>query len=122
MKRDRRTNTYTGYTKEAVVAKFEDVYYTNDNPGETHVVRWFSNDTIPNPDMLTDWQENGLLSSAELDLSIEVRSKELSAFLNDYMEAQANRSPEQIAEEQMMARDAFGPDVEVVNVVTGETF
>lgn len=116
MKRDRRTNTYTGYTQEAVVAKFQDAYSVG------HVVRWFSNAQVPNPDMIADWYENDLISQEEQVYSLTIRDEELSAFLNEYMEAQSNRSPEQIREEQMMARDAFGPDVEVVNVVTGETF
>jgi hypothetical protein len=39
-----------------------------------------------------------------------------------YIEAQANRSEEQIAEERFEARAAFGPGEKIVNIFTGETF
>lgn len=37
-----------------------------------------------------------------------------------YRRAQALRTPEQIAEQQFEMRAAFGPDVDVINVITGE--
>lgn len=115
MRRDNRTNTYTGYTQEDVVAKFQDAYSAG------HIVRWLSNDQVPNPDMIADWYENDLISQEEQVYSLETRDEEQSDFLQEYFTAQANRSPEQIAEEQMMARDAFG-NQPIVNVITGEIF
>jgi hypothetical protein len=43
-------------------------------------------------------------------------------FIQEYRLAQANRTPEQIREERMMARGAMGAGVNMVNVFTGETF
>lgn len=40
--------------------------------------------------------------------------------LNIYRKAQAERTPEQIAEERFEARAAMGPGVEMVNIITGE--
>jgi hypothetical protein len=39
-----------------------------------------------------------------------------------YIEAQKNRTPEQIAEERFEARAAFGAGEKVVNIITGETY
>lgn len=115
MIRDTRTQTYTGYTQEDVVAKFQDAYSVG------HIVRWLSNDRVPNPDMIADWYENDLISQEEQVYSLEIRDEEQSAFLQEYFTAQANRSPEQIAEEQMMARAALG-NQPIANIITGEIF
>lgn len=45
-----------------------------------------------------------------------------NCWLDKYREAQANRTPEQIAEQQAEALAAHGPGVDLVNVITGETF
>ena len=42
--------------------------------------------------------------------------------MNAYRQAQAERTPEQIAEERMEARAAMGPGVDMVNMFTGEKF
>lgn len=41
-------------------------------------------------------------------------------FIKEYVAARAGRTPEQLAEEAFERRAAFGPGVEVVNVITGE--
>ena len=41
-------------------------------------------------------------------------------FIEAYRRAQSLRTPEQLAEQQFEMRAAFGPDVDVVNVITGE--
>ena len=43
-----------------------------------------------------------------------------AAAIERYRQAQARRTPEQIAEEQFEMRAAFGPGVEVVNIITGK--
>lgn len=48
--------------------------------------------------------------------------KSQAAAIADYKRRQAERSPEQIAEERMMARAAMGPGAEMVNVLTGERY
>ena len=44
----------------------------------------------------------------------------LDRVFSDYRAARARRTPEQIAEEAYEMRAAFGPGIEVVNVITGE--
>lgn len=44
-----------------------------------------------------------------------------SCVIAQYRKAQANRTPEQIAEHQYELRAAFGPGETVVNMLTGET-
>jgi hypothetical protein len=46
----------------------------------------------------------------------------LARGIQQYIEAQANRTPEQIREARAAARAAHGPGVKLVNVVTGEEF
>lgn len=46
--------------------------------------------------------------------------EETAAFLREYREAQADRSPEERAEQEAEARAAHGPGVTLVNVITGE--
>ena len=42
--------------------------------------------------------------------------------IREYIEAQRNRTPEQIAEERFEARAAMGEGVEMVNIITGERY
>lgn len=84
---------------------------------ENGVYRWKSNDQIPFDDML---EENGIPADVRAKC-VEVRDAELSAFVAEYKKARANRTPEQIAEEEFEMRAAFGPGERVVNVLTGET-
>ena len=104
----------TGYTAEKITENFAGAYLDGD------VVRWVSNDRVPFLDMLTDFATLGLIADFQVELSENTRKIEQTAFLKEYMIAQANRSEEQKEEERMMARAAFGPDAKVVNIVTGE--
>ena len=115
MRRDSKTNTFTGYTAEKLAEQFEGATVKGG------VVRWNSNNNVPFEDMLTDFFEAGLISDEVLHTSNGYRKAQVSSFLDDYKIAQANRSPEQIAEEQMMARDALG-NQPIANVITGEIF
>ena len=82
------------------------------------VWRWKSNDRVPFDDML------------ELNnISPEVRAKckaardaDNNVFFEQYRKAQAQRSPEQIAEERAQARAAFGPGHSLVNIISGERY
>ena len=104
----------TGYTEEKVIENFADAYLDGD------VVRWVSNDLVPFLDMVTDFATLGLIADFQVEISENTRKIEESAFLKEYMFSQANRSEEQKNEERMMAQAAFGPDTQVVNVITGE--
>lgn len=104
----------TGYTAEKITKNFADAYLDGD------VVRWVSNDRVPFLDMLTDFATLGFIADFQVEASENTRKIEQTAFLKEYMIAQANRSEEQKEEERMMARAAFGPDAQVVNIITGE--
>jgi hypothetical protein len=104
----------TGYTAEKIIENFADAYMDGD------VVRWKSNDRVPFFDMVSDFATLGLIADFQVELSENTRRIEQSAFLKEYMFAQANRSEEQKNEERMMAQAAFGEFAKVVNVVTGE--
>ena len=107
-------NFETGYTAEEITNKFADAYIKDD------VVRWVSNDRVPFLDMVTDFATLGLIADFQVELSENTRKIEQTAFLKEYMFAQANRSEEEKNEERMMAQAAFGTDAKVVNVITGE--
>ena len=107
-------NFETGYTAEEITNKFADAYIKDD------VVRWVSNDRVPFLDMVTDFATLGLIVDFQVELSENTRKIEQTAFLKEYMFAQANRSEEEKNEERMMAQAAFGSDAKVVNVITGE--
>lgn len=107
--------TFTGYSRETVIAKFSQSYF--DDKG---VRRWQSNDNIPFEDMLTDWLDLGLMTQREVTASRDARRTEEKAVIAEYFKRQAARSPAQIAEERAMAKAALGDNV--VNIITGERF
>ena len=109
-------NFETGYTAEEIINNFADAYMDGD------VVRWVSNDRVPFLDMVTDFATLGLIADFQVELSENTRKIEQTAFLKEYMFAQANRSEEEKNEERMMAQAAFGSDAKVVNVITGEVW
>lgn len=107
-------NFETGYTAEKIIENFAGAYMDGD------VVRWVSNDRVPFLDMVTDFATLGLIADFQVELSENTRKIEQSAFLKEYMFAQANRSEDEKNEERMMAQAAFGADAKIVNVITGE--
>ena len=108
-------NFETGYTAKQIIENFADAYVDMDD-----VVRWRSNDKVPFLDMVTDFATLGFIADFQVELSENTRKIEQTAFLKEYMFAQANRSEEEKNEERMMAQAAFGSDARVVNVITGE--
>lgn len=107
-------NCYRGEA-ERLIAKFDTGATVVDG-----IVRWNSNNQVPPTDVLDLWKHVG--KEFDYDRSIIAREKDMDAFFAAYRKAQANRSPEQIAEEQAMARAAHGPGVELVDVITGRKF
>ena len=85
---------------------------------ENGILRWNSNDQVPPTDVLAFADFLGV--AFDLDLSIETKETEQMNFLDDYINARATRSKEQIREEQAEMRAAFGTGETVVNVITGE--
>ena len=116
MRRDQRTQTFTGYTAEKIAENFAKAYI------QDGVVYWKPDDRSPFEDMLTDFMEAGFISQENVDLTVEAKSTQDRAAIFDYIKAQANRTEEQIAEERFEARAAFGPGEKITNIFTGETF
>lgn len=82
------------------------------------VMRWDSNDQIPPTDVVDEAISNGApVDKLKCD---RIRDAELAVFFAEYAKARSTRTPEQIAEENFERRAAFGPGVEVVDIITGE--
>lgn len=94
---------------ERLIADF-DTQATVDAAG---VVRWNSNNQVPPEDVLELWAHVG--KPFNLEASKAARSADLDRFLAEYRARYKGPSPEERAE----ARAAFGPGVELVNVITG---
>ena len=86
------------------------------------VVRWTSNNRVPPTEYVEAFLTAGLITTEVANASEDARNADLTAFLADYAQAQAERTPEQIAEERFEARAAIGEGVEMVNVFTGERY
>jgi hypothetical protein len=75
------------------------------------VYRWKTNNSVPPEDILN----NAGLDAPTLARCKAARSTDLDQFMAKYRKAQAGRQPS--AEERFEMRAAFGPGVEVVNVI-----
>ena len=82
------------------------------------VIRWHSNDWVVPQDIL---QDHNIPRQTMIRCDF-MRDRELRNFLEEYRQAMAHRTPEQVAEERAEARAAHGPGVELVNVLTGEKY
>jgi len=86
--------------------------------GEGSVFTWVSNDRVPANDILELAAHIGVEFSMEN--SVAKREADQDSFIADYIESQANRSEDQLAEERFEMRAAFGEGETVVNVFTGK--
>ena len=73
-------------------------------------------------DAVAELHDAGYISSITVESTRIARDKYTQRTLAEYAEAQRNRSAEEIAEQRMEARAAMGPGVEMVNIITGETY
>ena len=85
-------------------------------------IRWNSNNRCLPADCVEELYDAGLINSTVVLVTADARDAETKQFLAEYRTAQANRTPEQVAEERAMARGAMGAGVDVINVFTGEKF
>lgn len=85
-------------------------------------IRWNSNNRCLPADCVEELYDAGLINSTVVSVTEAARDAETQQFFAEYRTAQANRTPEQIAEERMMARGAMGEGVDMVNVLTGERY
>ena len=73
-------------------------------------------------DAMKELLEAGLVTEQHVEATEIARSINLQKNLGIYKQAQAERTPEEIAEERFEARAAMGAGVKMVNVVTGERY
>lgn len=81
------------------------------------IVRWDSNDRVPPRDSLAEMLELRGITQAEHDASVATERAETAEFLAAYRKADAERVVSD--EERFEMRAAFGPGVEVVNIISG---
>ena len=94
--------------------------YATDATYVDGIMRWKSNDRVPPEEYVADAIREGFpADAAKCDAA---RSVDLKAFLAVYRMEQAQRTPEQIAEQRMEARAAMGEGVKMVNIITGEKY
>lgn len=116
MRRDTRTQTFTGYTAEKLAEQFEEAYV------HEGVVYWMSNDRSPFEDMVTDFMEAGFISQENVDLTVAAKTDQDRAAIADYIKSQSTRTEEQTRLDRFEARAAVGEGVNMVNIFTGETY
>ena len=73
-------------------------------------------------DAMEQLLEAGLVDQATVEITAEARDVYTEKSIREYIEAQRNRTQEQIQEERFEARAAMGPGVEMVNIITGERY
>ena len=73
-------------------------------------------------DAVAELHDAGYISSITVEATRIARDRYVQRTLAEYAEAQQNRTAEQIAEQRAEARAAMGPGVEMVNILTGETY
>jgi len=61
----------------------------------------------------------GLITKEQAEATNEAHEAYSNRAMERYFQAQANRTPEEINEEMLEMRAAFGPGEKVVNVITG---
>jgi hypothetical protein len=73
-------------------------------------------------DAMEQLLEAGLVDQSTVEITAQARDVYTEKSIAEYIEAQKNRSAEQIAEERFEARAAYGPGETVVNIITGERY
>lgn len=78
------------------------------------VMRWTSNGRVPPADIVT--LAASIFEAVDVEACDKARDEETQAFLAEY---RRNNDRPATAEERFEMRAAFGPGVEVVNMITG---
>ena len=104
-----------------VVTKFKagEVHFENGAAG------WLMDDGEFRPlmdDAMEQLLEAGLVDADTVEITAQARDVYTERSIAEYIQAQKNRSAEQIAEERWEARAAHGPGVKMVNILTGERY
>jgi hypothetical protein len=78
------------------------------------VMRWISNGSVVPKEIALAAKSLGL--AVDINACAEARDRELRALLAEYRKRDHTPTPEQMVE----MRAAFGPEAEVVNIITGK--
>ena len=73
-------------------------------------------------DAVAELHDAGYISSITVEATAIARDRYTQRTLAEYAEAQRSRTAEEIAEQRAEARAAMGAGVEMVNIITGETY
>ena len=73
-------------------------------------------------DAMQELHTAGCVDDACVLSTLTAREAYVEQSLAEYRTAQQNRTPEEIAEQRFESRAAMGPGVEMVNIITGETY
>ena len=99
------------------------------NEGEVRfvdgAVGWIMKDGEFRPlmsDAVAELHDAGYISSITVEATAIARDRYTQRTLAEYAEAQRSRTAEEIAEQRAEARAAMGAGVEMVNIITGETY
>lgn len=100
------------------------------NNGEVHtrgnVLGWYFTETDEFRPLMADAMFElyaaDLVTDTQVAATAEAHEAYTADFLAGYIQAQRNRTAEQIREERYEARAAMGPGVEMINVFTGERY
>lgn len=109
-----RSNPYHGSAQRTAVWLRKEATIT------AGVIRWDSNKRVPPQDCVELAKHLGL--RVDVAACARAREDDVARVVGRYREAQARRTPEQVAEQRAMARAAHGPGAEMVNVITGERY
>ena len=86
----------------------------------TSVLRWNRSDNCIPRDIMLKMKRYGLVDQETVDATREAEQIDNAKFIAEYKVNRANRTQEEIAEEEFDIRAAFGPGETIVNVLTGE--
>ena len=108
----------------------QDTYVVNKfKQGEVHfqngAAGWLMEDGEFRPlmdDAMEQLREAGCVDQDCVEETARQRDVYTDKSIAEYIQAQRNRTQEQIAEERWEARAAFGPGETIVNMITGERY
>lgn len=104
---------------DSAMASFKGEGYSNAIQ-DAGVYRWSSNNSPVPDEIMGYWEAMGLVWAEERAATKAASEVHTAKTLEAYAQAQARRSPEQIAEQRADARAAMGSGVDMVDVITGE--
>ena len=84
------------------------------------VITWNSNGNVPPKELVALAKYNG--EDVDIAKCNAERDRQDYEAIAAYRKRMANRTPEEMAEQRAEAHAAHGPGVELVNVLTGESF